>query len=89
MGKLIALAIALGVAAAIVVYVVARWQVDRSPASPASGLASALVAEETGQPGVPPAPAPRVSLRWPAITGIAVAVVVGATGAVYIATSKE
>lgn len=90
-GKLIASALALGFAAAVIVYVVAKWQIENGQASASSRLASALIAEMAGQPGVPaaPAPAPTVSLLWPGITGLAVAVVVVAAGIVYMATDKK
>ena len=91
MAKLAAFAIILGIASAVVVFAVAQWRVDSMPASPASGLASVLIAEETGESGVPspPAPAPRVSLQWPAITGGAVAVAALGLGIAFDVTGKK
>jgi hypothetical protein len=91
MGKLVALALALGIASAIVVYVVAKWQVDVGRTQSSSPFASALIVEATGQPGMSSAapPPPQVSVRWPAITGLAVGVVVMVAGLVFMATGKE
>jgi hypothetical protein len=90
MAKLALFAVILGIASAVVVYVVAQWQVDSMPASPSSRLAGILIAEQIGQTGVPapPAPAPRVSWEWPAITGGAVAVVVLGVGIAFNVTGK-
>jgi hypothetical protein len=91
MGRLVILALILGIASAVFVFVVAQWQVDRSQAQSSSPLASVLIAQATGGSGAPPAPAraPRVSLRWPAITGSAVAVVVLGVGIAFDVTGRE
>jgi len=91
MGKVAAFALVLGIASAIVVSVVAQWQVDSSQARSPSRIAGILIAEEAGQEDMPtaPAPAPRVSLLWPAITGGAVAVVVLGVGIAFDVTGRK
>ena len=91
MKTIIALALALGIVSAVVVYAGATWQVQNAGPPPAARFAAALASETEGQTAMlaPSRPAPSVSWRWPAITGGAVAVVVAAAGAAFILTGKR